>query len=240
MDHLKSFGALCFAALTAAAVPAYAMQDSQVDVITDARARAASEAFNSSYSDYRVDNSIITTYTREIMHDLIENNRHLIVVKDIDKCQFTPDIENRARLLGISSFEFAWGDMLITGTCVRKDEALGLEYFQRAVEHGYAPAFMKIASFYEQGYLLEKDDEKALLYMRTAAAMGSRQARLAFADMMVRGFATEASYETAYRWLYHTKFTDPDMIAKKQETQAAMEKIMPMNIAARARASSGM
>lgn len=240
MRARNSLKVLCVAVWMAISAQSFAMQQSVFDAVTDARARAAADAISRSYGDYRGADSSIATYTRDVMHDLIENNRHIKVIKDLDQCQFTPDIENRARLAGIPPFEYAWGDMLITGSCVKQDERLGLEYFQRAAEHGYAPAIMKIATFYADGYLLPKDEQKAFLYMKTAAALGSRLARLAFAEMLIDGYAHSAYYELAYSWLYHSHYFDENEVKRRNIATARLETMMPMNIVARARASSGI
>lgn len=238
MRHLTFWQCLAALGLGLWTASGLAVQDSVFDAVTDARARAARDVLENSYRAYSSEFQEVATYTREVMHSLIENNRHLYVIKDVDQCQFTPDIENRARLVGIAPFEYAWGDMLVTGTCVRKDEKLGLSYFEKAVAHGYAPAYMKMASFYERGYLVPRDTKKAFAYMKTAAQMGSSLARLGFADMLIRGYADEAYYVRAYTWLYHSVFVDPYQQDKKLYVQGQLEKRMPMNAVAMARASS--
>lgn len=215
---------------------AQAVQTASYDLVTDARARAAQNALENNYGAYSVYDDETATYNREQMHQLIESNRHLYVIRNLDLCQFTPDIEDRARRGGIAAFEYAWGDMLISGTCVTRDPKLGLEYFKRSLDHGYAPAFVRMADFYETGFLVPEDPKRAFRYMQAAATMGSALARLNFADMLVRGFADPSYYEQAYSWLYNTNFDDTYQNAKKGYIIYRLEGMMPPNIIARAKA----
>ncbi len=69
--------------------------------------------------------------------------------------------------------------------------------------------------------------------MHTAAALGSISGRLGWADMLVRGYGSPQLYEEAFSWLYHSEFSDPYSLDKKNYLQAELEKRMPPNVIAR-------
>ncbi|MBO8415102.1 MAG: sel1 repeat family protein [Proteobacteria bacterium] len=219
---------LCGSSVQAAAPSKY-------DIITDARARAVNSALEQSMQYYRRETATISTYNATQLNALIEENKHLEVIAERDQCQFTPDIENRARLVHIPPFEYAWADMLINGVCVKQDINLGLSYLESAMQHAYAPALMRLSRFYETGFIVHENKDLAMAYMKTAAQLGSSIARLNWADMLVRGFGGPRQYEEAYRWLYSTHFSDLYLQEKSNYLQAELEKRMPPNVTARAR-----
>lgn len=213
---------------------AQAAVSSTYDKVTDAQALAARKAIESSLERYAEDNTSVNVYTVDELNTYVENRIHLKIIHDRDKCQFTPDIEDRARIVGMPAFEFAWGDMLIKGVCVKQDTELGLDYLKKAVDHAYAPAMMQLADFYERGYLVPQNKDTAISLMRAAAAIGSPNARLEWANMLVRGLGAPAYYEEALSWLYHSLYLNQDDILKSQYLQNEMKKMMPPNIVARA------
>lgn len=204
------------------------------DVITDTKVKVAHSALEYSLKKYQDETATVSMYTNAQMDNLISENKHLIVIEQKDKCQFTPDIEARARVVGVAAFEFAWADMLITGTCVQKDEKLGLDFFNRSLEHGYAKAYERMALYYEKGQYVREDLVKSENYMRVAASLGSSSGRLQWVDMLVRGFGSSSMYEQAYSWLYHTSFNDSYLKAKSDYLIRELSKKMPPNIIARA------
>lgn len=215
---------------------AFASVSSTYDRVTDAQALVARKAIESTLEKYKDDNTSVNVYTVDELNTYIETGVYVQVIRDRDKCQFTPDIEDRARIVGMPAFEFTWAEMLINGICVQKDVELGIDYLQRAVNHAYAPAMIRSAQYYERGYLLPQDKNKAITLMRAAAALGSRTARLQWADMLVRGLGAPSYYEEAYSWLYHSIFFSEYERAKSEFLQGEMRKMMPANIVARAMA----
>lgn len=204
------------------------------DVITDTKVKVAHSALEYSLKKYQDETATVSMYTNAQMDNLISENKHLSVIEHKDKCQFTPDIEARARVVGVAAFEFAWADMLITGTCVQKDEKLGLDFLNRSLEHGYAKAYERMSLYYEKGQYVREDLVKSENYMRVAASLGSPSGRLQWVDMLVRGFGSSAMYEQAYSWLYHTSFNDRYLKAKSDYLIGELSKKMPPNIIARA------
>lgn len=216
---------------------AFASLSSTYDKVTDAQALAARKAIESTLEKYKDDNTAVNVYTVDELNTYIETGVYYQVIRDRDKCQFTPDIEDRARIVGMPAFEFVWGDMLISGTCVKQDIELGLDYLRKAVDHAYAPAMIKLSDYYERGTFVPQNKDRAITLMRAAAAMGSRSARLQWADMLVRGLGAPAYYEEAYSWLYHSMYFNEYDKIKSEYLQKQMLKMMPANVIARAKSS---
>lgn len=226
------------AAGIAMAFPALALQHSAYDAVTNSQTLALQDQFNEQTvpDDTLTESIAAEMYTNAQLDRLIESHTLAHVVKERDRCQFTPDIEDRARLVKLPIFMFAWGDMLISGTCVKQDQALGLSYIQKAAEDAYGPALERMAFYYEQGYLVPKNPTLSEQYMHTSAVLGSKAGRLGWADMLVRGYGTPAMYEEAYSWLYHTTFEDEYSRMKQQYLAGELEKRIPPNVIARDRA----
>lgn len=223
-----------FLGLSSVCGSAFANSNSTYDRVTDAQAMVAQKAIESILEKYKDDNTSVNVYTVDELNTYVEQGIHFQVIQDRDKCQFTPDIEDRARIVGMPAFEFVWADMLISGVCVKQDVELGLDYLQKSVDHAYAPAMIRIADYYERGYLLPKNKNKSVLYMRAAASLGSRTARLEWADMLVRGLGSPSFYEEAYSWLYHSIYLSDYEKTKSAYLKEEMRKLMPSNVIARA------
>ena len=172
-------------------------------------------------------------YTADRMNAIVENTDLVSVVKDQDKCQFTSDIEDRARLVKSPVFMYAWGVMLLNGTCVTQDRDLAIGYIRKAADNGYAPAMVRMSQFFERGLYMGKNMNMSEQYMHTAAALDSKTARLGWADMLVRGYGTPALYEEAYGWLYHSEYEDNYSKAKKAYLESQLKKHLPPNVIAR-------
>ena len=175
----------------------------------------------------------VEMYTPDKMNSIIENTDIASVVKTRDRCQFTSDIEDRARLVKSPVFMYAWGSMLLDGICVQQDRDLGLGYIRRAADDGYAPAMVKVAQFFERGLFLSQNLTLSEQYMHTAAALGSKSARLAWADMLVRGYGNPSLYEEAFGWLYHSSYQDDYSNMKKDYLETELKKHLPPNVIAR-------
>lgn len=215
-----------------AAGSALAVQHSQYDLVTSSQAIAAKENLKV-IEDYQFDNNRVDMYSAEQMNRMIEESKMYQIIRDRDHCQFTPDIEDRARLVSVTPFMYAWGDMLIHGFCVDKDEALGLKYMQKAADKAYAPAMERLAFYYEKGILVNSSIKMSEKYMRAAALLGSKNGRLGWADMLVRGYGSPSFYEEAFSWLYHTVYDDPYSRLKQEYLQKELQKRMPPDVIAR-------
>ena len=213
-----------------------AVNAAKYEVMTSTRAMVARDTLSSidfSGLANSAPNASTEMYSPDKMNSIIENSRLTEIVRDQDKCQFTADIEDRARIVKSPVFMYAWGQMLLGGICVREDKELGLGYIRHSADNGYAPAMMQMSVYYERGSGMGKSLNMSEQYMHTAAALGSKTARLNWADMLVRGFGSPNLYEEAYGWLYHCDFDDEYSKAKKLYLQEQLKKFLPPNVVAR-------
>ncbi len=224
--------ALCFC------TPVYALQSASYDPATAAQAtviHAKSDTFSQNQNAFETarEHAATEVYSSKKLSAIIEDHSLFSVIRDQDRCQFTPDIEDRARLVRIPAFMFAWGDMLINGICVKKDEDLGLSYIKKAAQEAYGPALERMAFYYENGYMVEVDHKLSERYMHTSAVLGSKSGRLGWADMLVRGYGTPAMYEEAFSWLYHANYKDEYSKLKQKYLEEELSKRLPPEVVAR-------
>ena len=235
MQQALKLSAIAFALSIACISISDTTYAAKYDVITSTKAIVAKDTLErvdvKSLNDAK--EASIEMYTPDKMNSIIENTDIVSVVKTRDRCQFTADIEDRARLVKSPVFMYAWGSMLIDGICVQKDRDLGLGYIRRAADDGYAPAMVRVATFFERGLYMGKNLTLSEQYMHTAAALGSKTARLAWADMLVRGYGNSSLYEEAFGWLYHSTYFDEYSKAKKIYLQEELKKHLPPNVIAR-------
>ena len=218
--------------------PVYALQSATYDPVTAAQAtviQSDSEAFSRNQAAFENarEQAAAEVYTSKKLNSIIEDHNLFSVIRDHDRCQFTPDIEDRARLVKLPAFMFAWGDMLISGVCVQKDQDLGLSYIKKAAQDGYGPALERMAFYYENGYMVEVDKNLSERYMHTSAVLGSKTGRLGWADMLVRGYGTPSMYEEAFSWLYHSSYKDEYSKLKQKYLEEELSKRLPPEVVAR-------
>lgn len=129
---------------------------------------------------------LIQLYSQDELNGLIEKHEHLKRVKD-DDCQFVRDIKDRASVLRYPSYSYLWGDMLLTATCVKQDVPNGIRYMKYSAEEGMPDAMLKLRMFYEKGTYVNQDRSLARLYLREAASLKNREARLEWARLLTDG-----------------------------------------------------
>lgn len=206
------------------------------DMVTSTKAMVARDAlqsFDMTSMTNKAKDASTDMYTPDIMNSIIENNKLEYIVLKQDRCQFTADIEDRARLVKSPVFMYAWGQMLLNGICVRAERDLALGYIRRAADDGYAPAMVQMAEYFEKGTFMHKSFSLSEQYMHTAAALGSKTARLNWADMLIRGYGSPSLYEEAYAWLYHSQYEDEYSQMKKIYLESQLKKFLPPNVIAR-------
>ena len=202
---------------------------------------AASAAATTLYTEQTVTTvpsmalSTIQVYGQDELITLISLHKHLQLVID-DQCQLTPDIEARAKVLMLPSYQYLWGDMLLTGTCVAKDVASGVDYMRGAAEQGFPAALMRLAGYYEKGRYVQVDKLQAEVLMHEAAALGYLEAQIAWVDMLTRGLGSPLDYEEAYSWLHHTTIADEKQHAQARRLLNKLAARMPASIVTRAKA----
>jgi sodium-type polar flagellar protein MotX len=204
-------------------------------------ALAASSAASTLYTEQTVTTipaaaiSTLQLYGQDELITWIGQHKHLQRVKD-DQCQLTPDIEARAKVLLLPSYQYLWADMLLTGTCVDKDAAAGVGFMWGAAEQGFPAALDRLAYYYEKGRYVQVDKQQAVVLMHEAAALGYLEAQMDWVDMLLRGLGSPLDYEEAYSWLHHTIITDEKQHAKAKHLLKRLAGRMPANIVTRAKA----
>lgn len=176
----------------------------------------------------------IPIYTEAELIKLIEQNKHLERVR-ADNCQLVEDIVARATRISLPAYEFLYGDMLAWGVCVDQDVELGLYYMENAAHQGLPTALEQLGRYYSRGTLVQQDKERAIPYLREAAAMGNLNARIHLAELLLRDYGSPLDYEDAYRWLYNSVTADQRQHQRISMLRQGLEQRMPENIIARAK-----
>ena len=177
---------------------------------------------------------VVQLYTQDELLALIRQNLHLKRVKD-DDCQLVKDIEARADIMKLPSYQFLFGDMLAYGVCVPANVERGWDLMDAAARQGLPEALEQIGRYYQQGKFVQKDLVKAQYYLHEAGAMGNINAQIRLAELLLSGHGSPVDYETVYRWLHHSVTADKNL---HQRIQAALQKLatkMPGPVLARAK-----
>ncbi|EJT1340331.1 tetratricopeptide repeat protein [Vibrio vulnificus] len=176
----------------------------------------------------------VPIYTEAELIKLIEQNKHLERVR-ADNCQLVEDIVARATRINLPAYEFLYGDMLAWGVCVEQDIELGLYYMENSAHQGLPAALEQLGRYYSRGTLVQQDKERAIPYLREAAAMGNLNARIHLAELLLRDYGSPLDYEDAYRWLYNSVTADQRQHQRISMLRQGLEQRMPENIIARAK-----
>jgi TPR repeat protein len=180
------------------------------------------------------DLQVVQLYTQDELLALIRQNLHLKRVKD-DDCQLVKDIEARADIMKLPSYQFLFGDMLAYGVCVPVNVERGWDLIEAAAKQGLPEALEQIGRYYQQGKFVQKDLAKAQQFLHEAGAMGNLNAQVRLAELLLSGAGSPVDYETVYRWLHHSVTADQNM---HQRIQTALQKLagrMPESVLKRAK-----
>lgn len=180
------------------------------------------------------DLQVVQLYSQDELLALIRQNLHLKRVKD-DDCQLVKDIEARADIMKLPSYQFLFGDMLAYGVCVPLNVERGWDLMEAAAKQGLPEALEQLGRYYQQGKFVQKDLSKAQYYLHEAGAMGNLNAQIRLAELLLSGAGSPVDYETVYRWLHHSVTADKNM---HQRIQTALQKLagrMPEPVLQRAK-----
>lgn len=212
-----------------------------VDPVKQAERQQAAKAASSAVSTLAqlpptVSGAVVplAVYTQEELIVMIDKGLHLQRVKR-EECQLSADIEARAKVLMLPAYQYLWGEMLTTGTCVEKNAELGVEFLSGAANQGFPPALHKLATYYDKGLYVQQDRQQAAVLMHEAAALNSVPAQMAWVAMLNRGLGSPLDYEEAYSWLHHSVISDPKQHAEAARLLRNLAAKMPANIVARAK-----
>ena len=158
----------------------------------------------------------IQVYSQDELLDLIAKNHQLRRVK-ADDCQLVQDIQARASVAKIPSYQFLWGDMLAHGVCVKTNVIQGLNYLQKAADQGLPEAMEQLGRYYATGQWVQHDYPRAMALLRMATRDHNIKAALRFADLASRGHGIPQDKALAYRVLKDAVITD-----RRQHYRAAL------------------
>lgn len=175
----------------------------------------------------------VELYTQDELLKMIRENNHLQRVK-ADECQLVQDIEARAEIMKLPSYQFLFGDMLAYGVCVPRDVERGWDFMLQSASQGFPEGLEQIGRYYHIGRFVQPDTNKAIIYLREAAAMGNLPARLRLAEILVAGRGSPADFEQTYRWLHHSITADQATHAKINRLKKQLAEKMPARVVANA------
>jgi sodium-type polar flagellar protein MotX len=176
----------------------------------------------------------IQLYTQDELLALIRNNSHLKRVR-ADDCQLVRDIEARADIMQLPAYQFLYGDMLAYGVCVPRNVERGWDLMLQAAEQGLPEGLEQVGRYYHIGRFVQRDIDKAIIYLREASALGNLNAQLRLAQMLVDGHGSPVDFEQIYRWLHHAVTADSGKHKQIQQVLARLAQKMPARVVANAK-----
>ncbi|SEA05920.1 tetratricopeptide repeat protein [Alkalimonas amylolytica] len=176
----------------------------------------------------------VQLYTQDELLALIRTNSHLRRVQD-DDCQLVRDIEARADIMKLPAYQFLWGDMLAYAVCVPRDIERGWQLMQDAAAQGLPEGLEQVGRYYHIGRFVQPDAEKAIVYLREAAALGNLPATIRLAEILLGDVGSPRDYEQVYRWLHHSVTADRTTHQKISQLLRKFEQRMPDRVVQRAR-----
>ncbi len=167
----------------------------------------------------------VQLYDQGALIDMINANTHLDKVV-ADRCQLVQDIEARAEVLKVPAYQFLWGDMLAWGVCVDAEPARGIGYIEDAANQGLPAALEQLGRYYAKGTLVQKDEARAVVYLREAAALNNLKAQIHLVELFLEGFGSPYDYQDAYHWLYNSVTNDKQQHQKIASYLTRLEALM--------------
>ena len=179
----------------------------------------------------------VQIYTDNQLLDLIRDNKHLSQVV-LDECQLVQDIEARANISKMPSYQFLWGDMLAYGVCVKKDISLGLHYMHLAADQGLAEGLEQLGRYYHIGKFMQVDTERAIVYLKTAASLNNLAAQMRLAGLYQQGYGSPLDFPALYSQLHHSLTDDKATHKKISELLTDLASKMPSKVVTQAKSTS--
>ena len=171
----------------------------------------------------------VQIYTDNQLLDLIKENKHLSQVV-LDKCQLVQDIEARAVKSKLPSYQFLWGDMLAFGVCIKKDIKLVLHYMRLSADQGLVESLEQLGRYYHVGKFMQKDNDKAIIFLKEAAALNNLKAQMRLAKIYQQGLGSPLDYPELYAQLHHSVTSDKKTHKKIAGLLLALADKMPTNV----------
>ena len=177
----------------------------------------------------------VQLYSDEELVAMIRANTHFTRVRDIDDCQLYQDIRAQAEVERRPVYQLLYGDMLAYAVCYDQDVELGVAYMEHAAAQGMPEALEQMGRYYHTGRFVQQNHERALMYLREAAALGSLPAQKRFADLLLSGVGSPLDYEAAYHYLHNAVTGEGDEYHAIQQRLIELEQRLPPRIVKRAK-----
>lgn len=118
--------------------------DVRYETFTDIQSLIARDVLESYSKESEVSEepNVPYVYRPAEIDNMIKNGTLVYNIRDIDKCQFAPDIENYARKVHHPVFQFLFGYMLINNICFKRDQELGYKYIEQSSTNLYTEALV--------------------------------------------------------------------------------------------------
>ena len=177
----------------------------------------------------------VQLYSDDELVTLIRNNTHFTRVRDLDDCQLYQDIRAQAEVERRPVYQLLYGDMLAYAVCYEQDVSLGVAYMEHAAAQGMPEALEQMGRYYHLGRFVQQDHNRALLYLREAAALGSLPAQKRFADLLLSGVGSPLDYEADYHYLHNAVTGEHNEQRAIQQRLHELERRLPPRIVERAK-----
>lgn len=177
----------------------------------------------------------VQLYSDDELIAMIRNNTHFTRVRDLDDCQLYQDIRAQAEIERRPVYQLLYGDMLAYAVCYEQDVELGVAYMEHAAAQGMPEALEQMGRYYHLGRFVQQDHERALLYLREAAALGSLPAQKRFADLLLSDVGSPLDYEAAYHYLHNAVTGDRSDQREIKRRLTKLEQRLPPRIVERAK-----
>ena len=177
----------------------------------------------------------VQLYSDAELVEMFATNAHLKRVRDTDRCQLAQDIEAQAELERRPTYQFLYGDMMAWGVCYDRDPELGLLYMEKAAQHGLLEALEQLGRYYHEGVLVQKDIDRAILYLREAALLGNLPAQRRFAEILLADKGSPYDYEKAYHWLHNAITANQGTYQDIEQKLAKLAERMPPSVVEKAK-----
>ncbi|WP_239480333.1 tetratricopeptide repeat protein [Parashewanella hymeniacidonis] len=184
-------------------------------------------------SSVKAELQAIDIYSVKQLSELIKKNEYLQQVKR-DDCQLVQDIEAKAEVLKEPLYQFLWGEMLNTGTCIKADKKRGMTLVLDSANQGSNGAMYRLARYYDEGDLVIENKDRAIQYALPAAAGEYVPAQMMLVRLFIEGHGSPFDYEMSYRLLYHNTFDDNVTKNKAEKLLRQLAKKMPQSVVERA------
>lgn len=177
----------------------------------------------------------VQLYSDAELVEMFATNAHLKRVRDTDRCQLAQDIEAQAELERRPTYQFLYGDMKAWGVCYDRDPELGLLYMEKAAQHGLLEALEQLGRYYHEGILVQKNIDRAILYLREAASLGNLPAQRRFAEILLADKGSPYDYEKAYHWLHNAVTANQGIYRDIEQKLTKLAERMPPSVVEQAK-----